>query len=756
MSLKITTLLAIHNQSQLLTQRLLSSFFNQTLLPDHLIVIDDSDNNHSFKVENVTSVIPRHIGFTYLKNTRTEGMSGAWNTGLAYVADNCCHNPKNMYITILSEQYKWTDNHIRSCVKYTSEKDMIISGIIRHDESGIHHRPIPDKLDINASLIGKSVIHPANIFLRLSSLLEAGLFDENLTTLIVDDLCIRLSEINVSTISTNCHTVHYYVDPEKEMLGIPEKKISVQTFFQKYHCRMTFSQKQTFQKHKRKNFGSSFTSENKPFVPIKTVKTYRSDPFHIIVGVISANATQLAYLLEDLCLIQSFPFIKGLEVLILHNGGDEQSLLSLSAKMIDNGLFCYFISQIQQEKDALNGSFGKPFKRNNKQLSIGKARTLLQRYLYEFVRKKTDSIVWILDDDMQLDARAEKYLACLPEFKKHGADILLGTFEGASPNPATSGMRVQLVDLLNNFEWLYSMKSGKSLPDRSEENRHLRMMYPDYYYDLSRLHTAHLETVYWLTPNFLGETVSESKNYLIRNLHTLFGGSSLLRPVIVELPADPIREAEDSVNRGGNTFIFNPLALKNTPNSVIEISGKETRRSDMLWAFINRYYYGLKIMRVNFPVIHNRSIFVETKLSMEKTIAEIQGSSIHAALKDLFGSCERQKFEFDDEMKTMMCEKVRQYSDKRLSSFRLSFFRIQGICKALEKFDQKGEIRNFLDTLSDFYVNKTLNTITNGVRELSDDHVENFLDSLKTQIDSYALSELDITFLYEQKSEISN
>ena len=754
MSLKITTLVAIHNQSQLLTQRLLPSIFSQTLLPDHLIVIDDSSNNHPFEVANVTSVIPRHMAFTYLKNTRTKGVSGAWNTGLTYVADNCCHNPKNMYVSILSEHYKWADNHIRSCIKYASEKDMIISGIVQHDKNGIHHRLIPDKLDSNASFIGKSVIHPTNIFLRLSSLSEAGLFDENLNTLIVDDLCIRLAEINISTISTNCHTVHHYV--EKEMADIVEKKISVQTFLQKYHCRMTFSQKQTFQKYKRKEFGCSFTSENKPFVPIKTVKAYKSDPFHIVVGVISANATQLAYLLEDLCLIQSFPFIKGLEVLILHNGGDEQSLLSLSAKMIDNGLFCYFISQAQQEKDALNGSFGKPFKRNNKQLGIGKARTLLQRYLYEFMRKKTDSIVWILDDDMQLDARAEKYLACLPEFKKHGADILLGTVEGASPNPATSGMRVQLVDLLNNFEWLYSMEPDKPLSDRSEENRQLRMMYPDYYYDLSRLHTAHLETVYWLTPNFHGETVAESRNYLIRNLHKLFGGSSLLRPVIVELPADPIREAEDSVNRGGNTFIFNPLALKNTPNSVAEISGKETRRSDMLWAFINRHYYGMKIMRANFPVIHNRSIFVETKLSMEKTIGEIQGSSIHAALKDLFGSYERQKFEFDDEMKTMVCEKVRQYSDKRLSSFRLNFFRIQGLCKALKKFDQKGEIRNFLDILSDFYVNKTLNAITNGVQELSDDHVENFLDSLKTQIDSYALSELDITFLYEQKSEISN
>ncbi|ETR71902.1 MAG: hypothetical protein OMM_02127 [Candidatus Magnetoglobus multicellularis str. Araruama] len=505
---------------------------------------------------------------------------------------------------------------------------------------------------------------------------------------------------------------------------------------------MTASQKLVFQQY-------CFATDKKPVsIPLNAIKTENPISFQLIVGVISGNSEQLSYLLKDLCFIQSFPFIESLKVLILKNGGDEQSLKNLTTQMNDSGQSCYLITQSQQEKDAAKGSFGIPFNRTSETLGIGKARTLLQRYLYEFVKNDMNSIVWILDDDMRLDLRAEMYLPVLPEFKRQGVDILLGTFEGASPNPPTSGMRVQLVDLLNNINWLNAMEENIPLVDRSEENWKLRKDFPDYYYDLSRMHTAHLETVHWLTPNFKGETVLQSKQHLLKNLHTLFVGSSLLRPVMVELPSNPLQAAEDSVNRGGNTFILNPMALKNAPNSIISVSGKDARRSDMLWALINRYYYGMNIKRVNFPVIHNRCVFDEATLSIQKTIGEIQGSSIHAALKDLFKQYgnERATFDFDDDMVTTVCKATNNYLKKRLSSFRLNFYRIQGLCKALKKIDTKNEMDSFLSKLSLFYVNDTLNSIVSGVQELSSNHIKEYLNSLKKQINSYAFSELNLTF----------
>jgi len=737
----IFTLIALQNNNNWLTQRSLPSIVNQTHNPDHLLLIDDSLDQPLSNIQSLFSNIPSQMSLTYLKNCRTSGFSGAWNTGLAYIVDNYCHDSDNTYISIMMEPYQWSKNHIKSCVKYAlDKKDVIISGIVQRDKCETRELKIHKHFTIYDILNQDLNIHPPGIFLRLSSLLEAGLFDERMHSFIIDDLCIRLSEINVSTISTNNHSVNLYVDSKNKCLSKKEKK-SLQQYYQKYHCRMTASQKKAFQQ-------STFIVENKAFSkPVNKIETDKQISFQLVVGVISGNAAQLLYLLEDLFFLQSIPCIASLNVLILENGGDEQSLTRLTSQINAKGLSCFLITHSQQKKDASNGSFGISFNRNNEQLCIGKARTLLQRYLYEYVKNDINSIVWILDDDMRLNEKTEKYLPTLPKFKEQGVDILIGTFEGASPNPSTSGMRVQLVDLLNNIKWLNSMNNDDTLADRSEENRTLRNDFPDYYYDLSRMHTAHLETVYWLTPNFKGETVFNARNNLLNNLDSLFVGSSLLRPLIIELPADPLNAAEDSVNRGGNTFILNPMALINAPNAIVSVLGKEARRSDMMWALINRYYYGMNIKKVNFTVIHNRCIFDTVELCIQKTVGEIQGSSIHAALKDVLKPYHKASFIFDDDMVSTVCKAVNEYMNKRLSSFQLNFYRIQGLCRALNRIDKKNEMKSFLNKLSSFYVDRNLNAITNGVKELSSDYIKEYLHSLKIQIDSYKHSELDATFL---------
>ena len=103
---------------------------------------------------------------------------------------------------------------------------------------------------------------------------------------------------------------------------------------------------------------------------------------------------------------------------------------------------------------------------------------------------------------MRIDTRALEYLAFLPKFKKRNIDILLGCHEGSSPNPPLNGLRVLLVDLYHNVLWLKNLPLESVLPDRSKENSILRDTYPDYYYDLSRKHSAHLEYPHWLEPEF--------------------------------------------------------------------------------------------------------------------------------------------------------------------------------------------------------------------------------------------------------------
>src|SRR5690606_24087599 len=103
------------------------------------------------------------------------------------------------------------------------------------------------------------------------------------------------------------------------------------------------------------------------------------------------------------------------------------------------------VSESRQKIDAERGVFGRTLNpRPAGQVSIAQARTMLQRYLGELMKKDSDSIGWILDDDMRVDERAEQYLPWLPSFREQRVDVLLGAYEGSSPNPPLNGLRVHL------------------------------------------------------------------------------------------------------------------------------------------------------------------------------------------------------------------------------------------------------------------------------------------------------------------------
>ncbi|MDO6804752.1 hypothetical protein Q4595_20040, partial [Wenyingzhuangia sp. 1_MG-2023] len=94
------------------------------------------------------------------------------------------------------------------------------------------------------------------------------------------------------------------------------------------------------------------------------------------------------------------------------------------------------ITPSQFEADAHAGLFGSNLKiRLGTQQSIAVSRTMIQRYMGLEMNKNPGAISWLLDDDMRVDARALQYLPWLPAFRDNGVDVLLGAYEGASPNP---------------------------------------------------------------------------------------------------------------------------------------------------------------------------------------------------------------------------------------------------------------------------------------------------------------------------------
>ena len=66
----------------------------------------------------------------------------------------------------------------------------------------------------------------------------------------------------------------------------------------------------------------------------------------------------------------------------------------------------------------------------------------------------------------------------------------------------------------------------------------------------------------------------------------------MTRP-LVSLPTVERAFEDNSVQRGGNTFIFDRRALLNVTNSVPQLSksGARSRRSDMIWCLLNRFQF---------------------------------------------------------------------------------------------------------------------------------------------------------------------
>jgi hypothetical protein len=433
------------------------------------------------------------------------------------------------------------------------------------------------------------------------------------------------------------------------------------------------------------------------------------EPFELLVGIICGSIKQISPLLTDLETLSSASFIQKLTVYLLANGCSSFELRQfLNADFEFTEKFSFLI--IDSESNDL--------------LPIGAARTRLQREIGRDM-SDTNRVAWILDDDMRIPEPAVRYLTWLPTFRDAGVDVLIGSFSGSSPNPPLHGIRGQLHDVLENLEWLSQLDDRLILPDRSIENMKFRRKYPDYYYDLSRKHTAHLHETMWIEPGTEVHTVADAKKFIIEEFPRLLSSEPYIRPLVSTLPENPLREAMQSCNRGGNTFIFNPNALTDTPNYVLMSDGKEARRSDMLWAIVNTYIKGMDIRAVSFPVHHHRTVGNSTTLNIEKTIAEVQGAGLYAGLLKCLESSQD----------GLSCENVyaemKEYIHQRMSLYDINFSATRDLLMKLRSKHPelyRHQVAIFAE-LDNWVHSEMLRKISAGVQNVKSIDVEYFLES---------------------------
>lgn len=458
--------------------------------------------------------------------------------------------------------------------------------------------------------------------------------------------------------------------------------------------------------------------------------------FTLNIGVITGDPDKLLPLLNSITALESQKYIRAVNTIVLCNGCSEGSLKSTINTSKRPVGAVRIMSEQQQSRDAKAGLFGSGLTyRPSGQVSIAYARSMLQKYVGLACIESSDNYAWILDDDMRIDNRALQYLPWLPKFKQNGIDIIIGQYEGSSPNPPLNGLRGQLLDLVHNIRWLDTLQQDSELPNKSAENDKLRDKYPDYYYDLSRKHTAHVEAPFWLEPGYEGETVAEAKRRLIAFAPSILSGYPLTRSIIPSCSQSSLASLKDTVNRGGNTFVLNPKALTLTPNVALNINGRIVRRSDMMWAIVNKYHHGLCIKSAPFPVQHTGRVQNETVFDIDKVQDEILGSIMYAGLQDFLSTKPEHKLEFTtteiDSIWRVTCA-ARQ---SRLARLKHSFYRINGLAQSLLQYPDYLELAEYLCRT---FTEVTFNNIEAQVEQMTYQHVHDFLSQLITQCNNFA------------------
>ena len=793
---RIAAIVATHNRPQLLANRALESIAHQTRPPDYLIVVDDSDPKARRVNEQIAADFRADGTKTvYLENYRTPGAAGAWNTGLSWLQEA----EPSSFVAILDDDDAWVPTYLESCERMALDGhlDMVAAGIIFHNSSEHTGRPlsVPDRLDIEDLLVRNPHIQGSNLFVRLRKLLEAGGFDEALASTTDRDICIRLADLgSVEYGSLGEHLVHHYAEDDRARLSTPggdAKCAGLRQFYSKYRGRMTDDQRSAFIERSRDWFDCDPTTtvpSPSPTDPSLDDRHAVDGTLELLVGAItSPRVENVAHLVDELIKKLGHRNDVALEVVLLENGLHDSASREELREVVDmaslRGLDIELKSLEQQEADARAGVFAMNRDQLSSRKSIALARTMLQHYLFLKAKPRQGAVVWILDDDVTLeglDYRVDgslgavdvDYVPAIKRLKETGACVVLGEVVGDPPLPFLSCIRTQLVDLYHNLGQLAALEPETKYPDRMDENRLNRLSRHDYYYDLSRTETDHLETPFWYEPSEDGMQVERVFGEMVSRLPEMMSGIQIFRPLVQTFQSDPVSRLVPSVNRGPSTLVFDLQALRDFPNTVPTIGGSDTRRSDMVWSLLNRFVGGCKIVQAPLPVRQVRRAIPDPGPDFHTLAQDIQGYALYSSLHDVLleKAQERQRrghpphsrrlLDLDDADIERAIRLYGKYARERSRAFELSFIRVMGIISALRRFYDRdssdgagvwwlespehraavARLRRFVEVLESIYTDERLGAFRQCLTEVETAQVEQYLRTLPETVARYRSS----------------
>ena len=264
----VAVLVATADRPGLLKRRALPSIASQSLLPSRVVVIDDSGVNDATtgSRQAVGDWRPAGVAVDFLHNRRSKGASGAWNSGLDHLL-RTSGDPGRLHVAILDDDDRWDPYHLERCIVAVEKHDldMVAAPFRRIGEAAEPCLVVPPRsLDIADFLIGNPGIQGSNMVVRLSALLEAGMFDESLPSCTDRDLCIRLAELpGLRYGATSEPTVDHFACESRERLSTPGSSARTEgldRFFRKYRGGMSDSERTAFRARAERYFGWTVTA----------------------------------------------------------------------------------------------------------------------------------------------------------------------------------------------------------------------------------------------------------------------------------------------------------------------------------------------------------------------------------------------------------------------------------------------------------------------------------------------------------------
>lgn len=770
----IAVIIATRNRPSLL-KRALRSIAQQTRQPETVLVISDCNSDHENQtrdaVQEASKILP---DIQFFKNQRTNNLSGAINTGL-YLSIQRGLVPESTWIAILDDDDEWTPEYLAECLKKAESQhcDVVVSGLIRHERTGDAGIPltIPDTLTVHDFLIRNPHVQGSNFFVRFSTLLQAGGFDESLESTTDRDVCIRLFDLDTCHIGfVNKHLVHHWAIPGTNRLSEPEsprKKQGLTRFYQKYVPRMTEPEREAFQQRARDLFGCTIevapgrSGVCLPNCTQKSTDAPIGSQTPVVIGFIATRMSSTQHLLDDL-----MEFFKNSSVqrriVICDNTPSTPDLERLLDSENYRSLNCICITSKTIDEECDRGIFGSYLQDERQRRGISSGRTVLHHYLYQEARQVPGSVVWILDDDIRLEYLTMKNkivnlsLADLQNtivrLRSEGISIAVGKITGDAPLPVQSTMRVQLLDLLFTLkERERVIAFDPAAPAQPFETRNsideIRTVFPDYYYDYSGEHTAHLEL----------PVLSKNDGTVLSEIPAIGYGKNLTRPVATPHHAiygDSLSCSRTIIPRGGNTLVLNPGCLREFPNLSPRIGRLNARRGDTFWCILNNRVRASKVGHFPLAVRQERTVEAAGVMSFDSLLADFYGSAFVRAMDEYYerkigetGSIPRRiRLSMKEKDLDQVCASFNRHLDGRLTQFVMNAYRIQGLIGSIERVlrsdlfaHEKGteNTLSFLKSLKELYSDENIRRMYREGRTWDEQDLRRFLLQFKGHVKTY-------------------